>query len=143
MAEPNQPSPRGLTPWPDQPLVLQRTRQARGLELDDVAAALVQVIGLPDDARVVVRRHYRDLERGRLDPADVAATIWAALAKVLDRDAEALVEPPAHVSTDDPPDMHAHTLDRALTDYSVGRRREPLSGDEVDRLFGRAPVGDG
>ena len=143
MAEPNQPSLRGPTRWPDQPLVLQRARLARGLELDDVAAALVRVIGLPDDARVGVRRHYRDLERGRLDPADVAATVWAALAKVLDRDAEALAESSAHVSTDEPPDIYAHKLDRALTDYSLGRRREPLSRGEVDRLFGTASVGDG
>jgi hypothetical protein len=127
MAEPNQPS-------------LQRVRRARGLELDDVAAALVRSLGLPDDARAGVLRHYRDLEGGRLDPADVAATIWAALAKILALDAKALVEPPAPV-IEAPAQYDA--LDRALTDYSLGSRREPLSRDEVDRLFGTAPVGDG
>jgi hypothetical protein len=143
MAEPNQPSRRNTPTGPDQPPVLQRARQARGLELDDLAAALVRAIGLPDDARAGVRRHYRDLERGRLDPADVAVTIWAALAKVLDRDAGAPVEPPGDVIEDEVPWAQAHKLDRALTDYSLGRRREPLSRDEVDRLFGTAPVSDG
>jgi hypothetical protein len=143
MAEPNQPSLPDSPTGPAQPPVLQRARQARGLELDDLAAALVRAIGLPDEARAGVRRHYRDLERGRLDPADVAVTIWAALAKVLDRDAEALVEPPGDVIADEAPRARAHKLDRALTDYSLGRRREPLSHDEVDRLFGTAPVGDG
>ena len=129
MTEPNQPS-------------LQRVRRARGLELDDVAAALVRSLGLPDDVRGGVRRHYRDLEGGRLDPADVAATVWAALAKILARDAEALVEPPAPVIEASARYVHADTLDRALTDYALGRRREPLSPDEVDRLFGAAPGGD-
>jgi hypothetical protein len=142
MAEPNQPPLQDPTTGPDQPPLLQRARQARGLELDDLAAALVRSLGLPDDARAGVRRHYRDLERGRLDPADVAATVWAALAKVLGREAEALVEPPA--AAIEAPALHAHadTLDRALTDYALGRRREPLSPDEVDRLFGPAPGGD-
>ena len=127
----------------DERQVLLRARQARGLELDEIATALVRAIGLPDDARAGVRRQYRDLERGRLDPADVAATIWAALAKVLDRDAGALVEPPASVIDDEALDVRAHNLDRALTDYSLGSRRRPLSRDEVDRLFGTAPVDDG
>jgi hypothetical protein len=126
---------------PQPPLL--RARQARCLKLDDIAAALVDRLGLPDGARVKVRRHYQALELGQLDPAGVAATVWAALAIILGRDAQSLAAAPAPVVAAPAMYRDAGTLERALTDYSLGRRTEPVEQDEADRLFGVAPADDG
>jgi hypothetical protein len=126
---------------PQPPLL--RARQARRLKLDDIAAALVDRLGLPDGARVKVRRHYQALELGQLDPAGVAATVWAALAIILGRDAQSLAAAPAPVVAAPAMYRDAGTLERALTDYSLGRRTEPVEQDEADRLFGVAPADDG
>jgi hypothetical protein len=125
---------------PQPPLL--RARQARRLKLDDIAAALVDRLGLPAGARVKVRRHYQALELGQLDPAGVAATVWAALAIILGRDAQSLAAAPAPVVAAPAMYRDAGTLERALTDYSLGRRTEPVEQDEADRLFGVAPADD-
>ena len=79
----------------DPPLL--RARQALGLKLDDLAAALVEKLGLGEGARAKVRRYYQELELGQLEPAGVAASVWDALTGLLGRDARGLaaVPPPA------------------------------------------------
>jgi hypothetical protein len=125
----------------DQPLPLLRARQERRLKLDDLAAALVERLGLPEEARAKVRRHYQDLELGRLDPAGVAASVWAALAGLLGRDARDLAGVPP------PPVMpaaamyreadFAQTLDQGID--LLLRSDRGAEPDEADRLFGVGP----
>ena len=68
--------------------------RSRKLKLDDLAAALVEKLGLPEAARVKVRRYYQELELGQLDPTGVAASVWVALAGLLGRDARGLAGAP-------------------------------------------------
>ena len=59
---------------------LLRARQALGLKLDDLAAGLVESLGLRGRPRAQkVRRYYQELELGQLDPAGVAASVWDCL----------------------------------------------------------------
>lgn len=126
-----------MSTLPDVPPLL-RARQARKLELDDLVAGLVEKLGLTTDATAKVRRHYQELELGRLDPAGVAASVWVALAVLLGRDAKGLarVPPPAPA----PPavsraaDFDAYMYEPLMTAEPV--EHEP---DEVDRLFGVDP----
>jgi hypothetical protein len=88
-----------------------------------------------------VRRHYQDLELGRLDPAGVAASVWAALAGLLGRDARDLAGVPP------PPVMpaaamyreadFAQTLDQGID--LLLRSDRGAEPDEADRLFGVGP----
>ena len=114
-----------------------RARQALGLKLDDLAGGLVERLELPGSARAKVRRRYQDLELGRLDPARVAASVWAALAELLQRDARELASPvrPLPVT----PAMYRAATMRALPSEASVPPAEPQAvsePDEVDRLFG-------
>ncbi len=110
---------------------LSRVRRARQLGLADVAAGLVRVLELPGSACPTVERHYTALEDGRLDPAGVAATVWAALATLLAPPGESAAAAETEVVEGD-----ADVLGRAITDYSIAHRREPLGPAAVERLFG-------
>ena len=120
----------------DPPLL--RARQALGLKLDDLAAALVETLGLGEKAREKVRRYYQELELGQLEPAGVAASVWDALSGLLGRDARGLAGSlPAAMSAlamyreaNFDPEIPADALTMSLT---VRPESEP---DEVDRLFG-------
>ena len=84
-----------------------------------------------------MRRHYQDLELGRLDPARVAASVWAALAELLRRDARRLAGPvrPLPVSRA----MYRAATMQPMPSKSVVPPAEPQAvsePDEVDRLFG-------
>ena len=123
----------------DPPLL--RARQARKLKLDDLVAGLVERLGLPEDARARVRRHYQELELGQLDPAGVAVSVWVALAGLLGRDAKGLtgVQPTAISAPAMYREAHFETSDAVLLDAitlpspSSEAAPEP---DDVDRLFG-------
>jgi hypothetical protein len=117
----------------DPPLL--RARQALGLKLDDLAAALVERLGLGAGARVKVRRYYQQLELGQLDPAGVAASVWVALTGLLGRDARGLVGPP-------PPAISAPAMyreagfDALELDTISMASLDAIEPDEIDRLFG-------
>jgi len=117
---------------------LLRARQARKLKLDDIVAGLVEKLGLPENAREKVRRYYQELELGQLDPADVTASVWVALAGLLGRDAKGLagVQPTAvsapamYRDADYATDLHEDAFAMSLL------ARPAPEPDEVDRLFG-------
>jgi hypothetical protein len=123
----------------DEPSLL-RARQARRLKLDDLAAGLVEKLGLPTAARAKVRRYYQELELGQLDPAGVAANVWDALIGLLGREARGLaalrpVAPaalPMFRSADFDADFDAGLAGGVFT-MSLPAEAEP---DEVARLFG-------
>src|SRR4029079_14516128 len=69
----------------DPPLL--RARQALGLKLDDLTAALVSRLGLGESASPKVRRYYQQLELGQLDVSGVGASVWDALGGLLGSDA--------------------------------------------------------
>jgi hypothetical protein len=127
------------------PPPLLRARQARRLKLDDLAAALTQRLGLPDAACAKVRRRYQDLELGRLDPAGVAASVWAALAGLLGEDAPGLAASPAAGPLSDLaplPAMYRKADFESTLDDRLVLPRSPTQADgpdEVDRLFGVTP----
>ena len=124
----------------DPPLL--RARQALGLKLDDLAAALVEKLGLGEKARAKVRRYYQELELGQLEPAGVAASVWDALSGLLGRDARGLAgslptamsAPTMYREANFDAEIPAHALTMSLL---VRPRPEP---DEVDRLFGVDPA---
>lgn len=124
----------------DEPSLL-RVRQARRLKLDDLAAGLVDKLGLPTGAGVRVRRYYQELELGQLDSAGVAASVWDALGGLLGRDARGLVAlrpvAPAAAAMFRAADFAADLSDDVFT-ISLAARAER---DEVDRLFGVVPSG--
>lgn len=122
----------------DPPLL--RARQALGLKLDDLAAALVEKLGLGKKAREKVRRYYQELELGQLEPAGVTASVWDALSGLLGRDARGLAALPLQAPAAEPMFREANF---ALADDDVplspDPRAEPSRQDEVDRLFGVDP----
>ena len=130
----------------DEPLPLLRARQAHRLELDDLAAALSERLGLPEGARETVRRHYQDLELGRLDPAGVAASVWAALAVLLGQEARRPAAAPPPRASGAPAMFRAAAFETPL-DEGVSLLRRPAEvgrePDDVDRLFGVSPSGLG
>ena len=118
----------------DPPLL--RARQAQGLKLDDLAAALVERLGLSaEGARAKVRRYYQQLELGQLDASGVAASVWDALSKVLGRDTRELAafQPAAPTAG---PMFRAATADYDIphTAYAAAAKADSEL-DEVDRLF--------
>jgi hypothetical protein len=114
---------------------LLRARQARKLKLDDLVAGLVERLGLPEDARARVRRHYQELELGQLDPAGVAVSVWVALAGLLGRDARGLAGvSPTAISA--PAMFRAADFDAVLSDSIALPSLAKAEPDEVDRLFG-------
>ena len=117
----------------DPPLL--RARQALGLKLDDLAAALVERLGLGDGAVAKVRRYYQQLELGQLAPAGVAASVWDALSGLLGRDVRGLAAMPPPALAAAPLFREANFLDEdlPLADTLDAVMPEP---DEVDRLFG-------
>ena len=115
----------------DPPLL--RARQALGLKLDDLAAALVEKLGLGEGARGKVRRYYQELELGQLEPAGVAAKVWDALSGVLSQDARELAAMPLKTPAAAPMFREAN-IDHDLPSVAVQDGRPEL--DEVDRLFG-------
>jgi len=125
----------------DPPLL--RARQALGLKLDDLAAALVRQLGLEEKARVKVRRYYQQLELGQLDARGVAASVWDALTKVLGRDARGLAafQPAAPAAG---PMFRAVTADYDIPEaaYAQAAKAAPQL-DEVDRLFTSGDRGSG
>lgn len=122
----------------DEPSLL-RARQAKRLKLDDLAAALVETLGLREGARAKVRRYYQQLELGQLDPGAVAASVWDVLTGLLGRDARGLAASP-------PPAPMAAPMYR-MADFAADvpgagsalRDAVPVEPDEVDRLFGVSP----
>src|SRR6266511_1721203 len=62
---------------------LLRLRKARGLTRDAVVAALVRTLGLDEKKNEKVRRYYRELETGLLEPEGVERRVWDVLAHVL------------------------------------------------------------
>jgi hypothetical protein len=121
----------------DEPPLL-RARQARKLKLDDLAAALVEKLGLPAGASAKVRRYYQELELGQLDPAGVAASVWDALTGLLGRDARGLAAvspaPPAAAAM-----YRAADVDHDIPLDALALSEDSQEPDEVDRLFGVAP----
>lgn len=120
----------------DPPLL--RARQALGLKLDDLAAALVEKLGLGEGARAKVRQRYQELELGLLEPAGVAASVWDALTGLLGRDARGLAALPLQAPAVAPMYREANFVDedRLLESLEAADPSEP---DEVDRLFGVNP----
>ena len=117
----------------DPPLL--RARQALGLKLDDLAAALVEKLGLQEKARVKVRRLYQELELGQLEAAGVTESVWDALAGLLGRDVRGLAGRPLPAPAVAPMFREANFVDEDLP--LAGRAAaEPPEPDEVDRLFG-------
>ena len=117
----------------DPPLL--RARQAIGLKLDDLAAALASRLSLDERARPKVRRYYQQLELGQLDASGVAASVWDALTGLLGHDARRL-------AAFQPQAPAAKAMFRvASADYDVpsvayapATKPEPEL-DEVDLLF--------
>ena len=129
----------------DPPLL--RARQALGLKLDDLAAALVETLGLGEKAREKVRRYYQELELGQLEPGGVATKVWDALSGLLGRDARSLAALPLQAPASagmlramEPMFREANFVaeDLPLERSAAAELNEP---DEVDRLFGIAPPG--
>ena len=119
----------------DPPLL--RARQARGLKLDDLAAALVEKLGLGEKARVKVRSYYQELELGQLDPSGVAARVWEALGGLLGRDVRGLASIRPQPLAAAPMFREANVdHDRLLEARAEQSAPEP---DEVDILFGVDP----
>jgi len=121
----------------DEPSLL-RARQAKRLKLDDLTAALLEKLGLPQGARAKVRRYYQQLELGQLDPGGVAASVWEALTGLLDRDARGLaaLPPPAPMAA---PMYRQADFARLASDENLMRAESAVTApqpDEVDRLFG-------
>jgi hypothetical protein len=118
----------------DEPSLLQ-ARQERKLKLDDLVAGLLEKLGLPERARVKVRRYYQDLELGQLDPEGVAASVWDALTGLVGRDARGLAGvPPTAFSA--PPMYRAADFDSVVIDAVALSTPSTTESDEVDRLFG-------
>jgi len=117
----------------DPPLL--RARQARGLKLDDLAAALVETLGLGEKAREKVRRYYQELELGQLEPGGVATKVWDALSGLLGRDARGLAAqaPPTLAAAPMFREANFVAEDLPLERTAAAETNEP---DEVDRLFG-------
>ena len=125
----------------DPPLL--RARQALGLKLDDLAAALVEQLGVGEPARLKVRRYYQELELGQLRPGGVAASVWEALSGVLGRDARALAafKPPAPAAE---AMYRAVTADFDMPSVAYAKAAEDAPElDEVDRLFTGGERGSG
>ena len=104
-------------------------RSARGVRVYEVVTRLVSELGLGEDARAKVKRHYQRLEQGLLDASGVSERVWAVLAGVLPgaRQLARVVPPPAAPAYYRVADTMAAApaLDAA-----------PEEPDETDALFG-------
>ena len=121
----------------DPPLL--RARQALGLKLDDLAAALVEQLGVGETARLKVRRYYQELELGQLRPGGVAASVWEALSGVLGRDACRLAALPPAAPMAAPMYRKADFAADVGVDAAVAAPSAAPERDEIDRLFGVTP----
>ena len=155
-APPREPTPEALAYVRslDEPPLL-RARQEKRLKLDDLAALLVEKLGLPTSARAKVRRHYQDLELGKLDPRGVAGSVWDVLTGLLGSDTRRLaaISPPTRAAPAmfraglgpprRKPAARLEWLAQSSESFEL-RREKPAASrrtgpDEVDRLFGVDP----
>ena len=114
---------------------LFRARQAQGLKLDDLAAALSRASVSARWRVPKVRRYYQQLELGQLDASGVAASVWDALSVAIrPRRAPACCVPTAAPGGE----AMFRARDRRLRHSDVpippAAKAEPEL-DEVDRLF--------
>jgi hypothetical protein len=138
----------------DEPSLL-RARQEKRLKLDDLTDLLVEKLGLPTFARAKVRRHYQDLELGKLDPRGVAGSVWDVLTGLLGSDARRLaaISPPTRAAPAmfraglgpprRKPAARLEWLAQSSESFELRREKPAASrrtgSDEVDRLFGVDP----
>ena len=121
----------------DEPPLL-RARQALGLKLDDLAAALVEKLGLGENARAKVRRYYQELELGQLEPAGVAASVWDALSGAA-RPRRSWACRDAAADAGRGADVQIGELPTTISRVDAAPDARPSEPDEVDRLFGVGP----
>jgi hypothetical protein len=126
--------------WLTSAPLLMELRTRRGLRRDEVVDALIATLSLDRTKREKVKRYYRELEGGLLNPDRVDRRVWDALAATLKSRARDLVAwrpQPAPIAM-----KAAFRLDAAMEAPvpSMARAKviEPAAPDEIDRLFGAA-----
>jgi hypothetical protein len=114
---------------------LLRLRTARGLTRDAVVAALVRTLGLDEEKREKVRRYYRELEAGLLEPNHVDRRVWDVLAETLGaRVADLLVWRPQRLEFP-APELARGPARPMLAATRMPEAQEKPAADDIDRLF--------
>jgi hypothetical protein len=115
---------------------IERLRLARGLSIEAVVERLRAALGLGIPLAGRIREAYSDLERDWLDPREVQAPVWKALAGIFEVDVRRLV------MADAEPPVAAVLMRRAevADKESPIPQHAPRERDEVDELFRGAPT---
>jgi hypothetical protein len=115
------------------PLVELRAR--RGVRVDEVVDAIVADAAVDPSKRAKVKRYYRRLEQGLLDPAGVSGKVLAAVERLVGattRDALALRAEPLSFAAA----SYLRTADVGMLSAAPATGLEPKeTRDEVDDLF--------
>jgi hypothetical protein len=125
--------------WADGASPLETLRMRRGLQLDDLVAALVGALALDESRAPKVKRYVSQLESGALSRRGVDRRVWAAWAETLRTTADFLVAwcprplPPAPAAAF--ARMQAPAAAPAPAMELAAAKSAPPEPDEVDRLF--------
>ena len=116
------------------PLLELRTRRA--LTRDEVVDALIGTLSLDRAKRAKVKRYYRQLETGLLDPGRVDRTVFEALGEVLRARMENLRAWRPRPQHFEPAYLRVPSRPRAAAAAPEPPARAPTEPpDEIDRLF--------
>ena len=117
-------------------------RRRRGVRVDEVVAALVRALGLDAKQRPKVKQRYLQLEGGLLDPSRVSAAVWKVLDGVIGPAGGEAARWGRPAPTAPAPAFRRAeaTLAFDAAPAAAMEQRPTEEPDEVDRLFGIAPV---
>jgi transcriptional regulator with XRE-family HTH domain len=135
--------PTGILPG-----ALRRLRLARGLEREQVLAALSEDLGIGESGSAALRRHYQELATGRLVGSRIAHRLLRSLAKVFDADPDDFIAAAQPIGTTTPklravPSMGRSAGENPPPVAGSQQRREAVGSDPnvelVERLFTGGP----
>jgi hypothetical protein len=123
-----------LAAWLQHEPPLLELRRRQGLKRVAVVDSLLGLLGLAESSRPRLTDAYHELETGQLDPAGVDASVWRALAGLLQANARELARwRPPPVEADLAFLRAAPEIPLAST--TMLDKNQDAEPDEVDRLF--------
>ena len=117
----------------NEPPILE-LRRRQGIKRDDVVRSLLAALGLKPTSRDRLADAYHELETGQLEPAGVDASVWSALAEILNANVRELGtwRPPPLAAA---PAFRERSPEMLVATSTHMRETRDAAGDDVDRLF--------